>query len=92
MAPQLLQVKIDPLLKDDLKDIAEYKGIPVTAYVKMTLKEAVRKEKRQIFSENGLTEEQEFEILKRGKELKEIYKKGKGKSRSAKKFIEELES
>lgn len=68
ISSQLLQLKVSPTLKKDLSEIAEYKGIPVTSYIKLTLTEVVRKEKKAMFTANGLTEAEEFEILKREKE------------------------
>lgn len=90
MVPKLLQVKIDPHLKTDLEAVADYKGISVTSFVKLTLKEAVRKEKRQIFTENGLTDEEEFEILRREKEVLEDIRAGKAKRLSAEELAKEL--
>lgn len=92
MAPQLIQIKVNPNLKKDLKLIADYKGIPVTSLVKLTLTEAARKEKKKIYTVNGLTEEEEREILKREKEAIAAYKKGKLKPMSAEELIRELES
>ncbi len=79
MAPQLIQVKVPPALKKDLQGIAEYKGIPLTSFIKLTLTKAVREEKRVIYTENGLTEEEEKKILRRRKELLKDIKKGKAK-------------
>lgn len=68
MNTALLQLRIDSDLKTDLRKVAEYKGIPITALVKMFLKEILRREKRRMLTENGLTEDQELEILRREKE------------------------
>lgn len=68
MNTALLQLKVDPALKSDLQEVAEYKGIPVSALAKMLLKEMLRREKRQILTENGMTEERELEILRREQE------------------------
>lgn len=92
MAPQLIQIKVNPNLKKDLQQIADYKGIPVTSLVKLTLTEAARKEKKKIYTVNGLTEEEEREILRREKEAIALYKKGKLKPLTAEELIRELES
>lgn len=91
MAPKLLQVKIQPSLKQDIEEVAEYRGISVTAFVKMTLQETVRKEKKIIFTENGLTEDQELEILRREREALKDYRAGKLKPKSAKDLFKELD-
>lgn len=90
MAPQLLQVRVDPVLKADLEEIAAYKGIPMTSFIKLTLTEAVRKEKKDMFTQNGLTEAEELEILKREKEALAEYKKGKTKAKSGRQILREL--
>ena len=90
MNTNLLQVKIDDLLKGDLQEIAEHKGIPISSLVKMLLKEMVRKEKKFMFTENGLTQDQELEILAREAESVEAYKTGKIKPVSGRQFLREL--
>jgi len=87
---QLLQVKIDPILKQDLDDIAEYKGIPVTSLVKLVLKETVREAKKQIYTQNGLTVDQELEILQRDEETQKAHRKGKLSPKSFSTLIREL--
>lgn len=87
---KLLQVKITPSLKEDIDAVALFKGIPVTSFIKLTLTEVVRKEKKHMFTENGLTEEQELEILHREKEVIEAYRSGKRKAKSGKSILKEL--
>lgn len=91
MAPQLIQIKVQPALKRDLQQIATYKGIPVTSFIKLTLTEVARKEKKHIFTVNGLTEEEEREIVQRGKEAMADYRKGKLKPMSFKKLLKKLD-
>ncbi len=79
MASQLLQLKVDPAFKADLQALAEYKGLTLSAYIKMLLTELLRREKKAIYTENGLTEEEERELLRREKEALKDWKKGKGK-------------
>lgn len=90
MDSKLLQLKIDPALKGDLETLAHYWGISITAFVKMKLTEAVRKDKKQMFTENGLTEEQEIEVLRREQEAVDQYRKGKLKAKNGKAFLKEL--
>lgn len=91
MAPQLIQIKVQPALKKDLQQIATYKGIPVTSFIKLTLTEAAREEKKKIYTENGLTEKEEQEVLRRGKEAMEDYRKGKLKPLTFQKLLKELD-
>jgi len=90
MGTKLLQVKVDPVLKQDLDDVAQYKGIPVTSFIKLTLTEVVRKEKKEMFTANGLTEAEELEILRRDKEFLAEYKKRKIKGKSGNQILREL--
>lgn len=64
----LLQLKIDPELKKVLKMIADYKGISVSSLAKMFLTEHSRQERLKMLTENGMTIEQEMEILRREEE------------------------
>lgn len=68
MNSTLLQLKIDPELKKNLKMIADYKGISVGSLAKMFLKETARKEELKMLTENGMTVDQEREILRRSEE------------------------
>lgn len=90
MDSKLLQVKVDPALKQDLDDVAHYKGIPVTSFIKLTLTEVVRKEKKEMLTTNGLTEAEELEILRREKESLIEYKKRKPKGKSGSQILREL--
>lgn len=90
MNSKLLQVKVDTTLKQDLDDVAHYKGIPVTSFIKLTLTEVVRKEKKEMLTANGLTEAEELEILRREKESLTEYKKRKSKGKSASQILREL--
>lgn len=90
MSSKLLQVKVDPALKQDLDDVAHYKGIPVTSFIKLTLTEVVRKEKKEMLTTNGLTEAEELEILRREKESLAEYKKRKSKGKSGGQILREL--
>lgn len=90
MSAKLLQVKVDPALKQDLDDVAGYKGIPVTSFIKLTLTEVVRKEKKEMLTANGLTEAEELEILRREKEFLAEYKKRKSKGKSGSQILREL--
>ena len=89
-ATQLIQVKVEPKLKKLLKEIAKYKGITLSSFIKLTLTKTARKEKRQIYTENGLTPEEENEILRISKESQEDYKKGKLNFRSGEEVIRDL--
>ncbi len=90
MPSQLIQVKVNPSLKRDLSDIAEYKGIPMTSYIKLTLTAVARKEKKEMFTANGLTEAAEFEILRREKEAVAELNKRKPKRKSGSQILREL--
>lgn len=90
MNSKLLQVKVDTTLKQDLDDVAHYKGIPVTSFIKLTLTEVVRKEKKEMLTANGLTEAEELEILRRDKESISEYKKRKPRGKSGSQILREL--
>lgn len=87
---KLLQCKVPVDLKMDLDFIADYKGIPVTALIKWDLKELVRREKLRIFTEDGLTFDQELEVLRREKEAMKEYNEGKLAAKSGKEILKEL--
>jgi antitoxin component of RelBE/YafQ-DinJ toxin-antitoxin module len=89
-ATKLVQVKVDPAFKKDLDEVAKFKGITVASFVKLTLKEAARKGKREIYTENGLTIEQEQEILRREKEAIKDHLAGKSKTLTIEQLMEEL--
>ncbi|MBI5413704.1 hypothetical protein HZA42_05145 [Candidatus Peregrinibacteria bacterium] len=90
MPSQLLQLKVDPALKKDLSEIADYKGIPVTSYIKLTLTAVVRKEKKEMFTANGLTEAEELEVLRREKEVLAEAKKCKPKGKTGPQILHAL--
>lgn len=90
MGTKLLQVRVDPVLKQDLDEVAHYKGIPVTSFIKLTLTEVIRKEKKEMFTMNGLTEAEELEILRREKEFYAEHKKRKLKGKSGGQILREL--
>lgn len=90
MSSKLIQIKIDPSLKKDLTEMASYKGIPVTSYIKLTLTAVVRKEKKEMLTVNGLTEAEELEILRREKEAVAEIKKFKSKGKSGSQILREL--
>ncbi len=90
MTTSLIQVKVDLKFKRDIEWMADYKGISISSYIKLTLTETLREEKKKIYTINGLTEDQETEILKMEEELIEEYKKGLVKPLKAKDFLKEL--
>lgn len=92
MPSKLLQLKVDLFLKKDLDEIAHYKGITVASLIKLNLTDFVRKEKKKIFTENGLTEEQELEVLERERDAILTYKKGQLKAQNGEDIIKELDA
>ena len=51
--------------------IADYKGISVGSLAKMFLKETARQEQLKMLTENGMTVEEEMEILRISKEAEQ---------------------
>lgn len=90
VSTELIQIKVPQHLKMILTKIAGFKGLTVSAFIKMNLTEIAREEERKMYTENGLTVEEEQEILKRSKESDEEYKKGKMRFYSAKQLIRSL--
>ena len=90
MATSLIQIKVDPSFKKDIEWMADYKGINISSYIKLVLTENLREEKKQIYTINGLTEDEETEILKRETELLKDYKEGSIKALKAKDFLKAL--
>ncbi len=90
MSSALIQLKVDPRFKKEIQWLASYKGIPVSAYIKLVLTENLRIEKKTIYTINGLTEDEETDILKREKELINLHKKALIKPLTAKNFLKEL--
>lgn len=89
---KLLQVKVDSWLKDDLELLANYKGISISSFVKLTLTEGVRNGKRKLITENGLTVAEEMELLKMAKEGGLAYKTGEVEALAYDELIKELDS
>jgi antitoxin component of RelBE/YafQ-DinJ toxin-antitoxin module len=44
---EFLHVKMNPQMKEDLKSLSKKKGISMSAYIKLTLTEIIRKEKEK---------------------------------------------
>lgn len=89
-ATALLQLKLEPDLKQLLAELARYEGLSMTALAKSTLKHVLRQKKAKIYTENGLLPKEELEILKRENEMLRDYKKGKLRFYSAKQLIRKL--
>ena len=64
MSPVLIQIKVEPNLKDKLQRIALSKGLNVTSYIKMTLVEASENDADLALTENGFTAREEKRLLK----------------------------
>ncbi len=77
MSSQLLQIKIEPTLKQKLQRIAISKGLNITSYIKMTMIDAVAKDADWTLTENGFTVREERRLLKSVAEGEKEYKKGK---------------
>lgn len=92
-ATKLVQLKFDPQIKADLDAVARFKGIPITSFIKLVITEEVRREKKNMFTENGLTEDEELVVLGRENEMIQSAKKKKTKkSLSAKQLFAELDA
>lgn len=89
-ATALVQIKIQPELKTILSKIADFKGLSLSSFVKMNLTQIAREQAKTIVTENGLTPEEELEILKRAKEGEALYKKGKMRFYSGKELLKKL--
>ena len=76
MKPHLLQVKVDPSLKEKLQRIALSKGLTVTSYIKMTLIEASENDSDFALTENGFTVREERRLLKSLREGEKEYEQG----------------
>ena len=77
MSSQLLQIKIEPTLKEKLQRIAISKGLNITSYIKMTMIDAVAKDADWTLTENGFTVSEERRLLKSVVEGEKELKKGK---------------
>lgn len=75
----LFQFRLPNSIKEGLQHMAEYKGLSVTSLVKMFVTTKYREEAKQIYTVNGLTPEEEADILQRGRELDEEHKNGTAK-------------
>lgn len=80
MSNHLLQIKVDPSLKEKLQRIALSKGLNVTSYIKFTLVEAAENDGDLALTENGFTVKEERRLLQSIKEGEKEYKKGKLKT------------
>lgn len=79
----LIQIKIDPSLKDKIKRIALSKGLNVTSYIKMTLIQNANREEQLALSENGFTEEEEWRLLRSIQAGEKAYQEKKMKAYSS---------
>lgn len=64
MSAHLLQIKVDPSLKEKLQRIAMSKGLNLTSYIKMSLIEASDSEEDLVLTENGFTVREEKRLLR----------------------------
>lgn len=76
MSPHLLQMKVDPSLKEKIQRIALSKGLTMTSYIKMTLVEAVGNDSDFALTDNGFTVKEERRLLKSVQEGEKEYSKG----------------
>lgn len=92
MSSHLLQIKIEPTLKQKLQRIALSKGLNITSYIKMTMMSAVAEDADLALTENGFTLGEERRLLKSITEGEKEYKKGKLKKfRSMKDALNSLD-
>lgn len=80
MSSHLLQIKIDPALKEKIQRIAISKGLTMTSYIKMTLVSAVGNDSDFALTDNGFTVKEERRLLQSVKEGEKEYKKGRLKA------------
>lgn len=80
MMLKLLQIKVEPSLKEKLQRIALSKGLNVTSYIKMTLITASEEDADLALTENGFTIREEKRLLKSVQEGEAEYKKKKLKA------------
>lgn len=81
MAAHLIQVKVEPVLKEKLQRIALSKGLNVTAYIKMTLFDVCARDDELALTENGFTAKEEKRILKSIKEGEKEYSENGSKEK-----------
>lgn len=77
MLHKLLQIKIEPFLKDKITRIALSKGLNVSSYVKMILVEAAEEDEDFALTNNGFTVKEERRLFQSLREGEKLYKKGK---------------
>lgn len=77
MSAHLIQVKVDPTLKEKLHRVALAKGLSMTSYIKMTLVEAAENDGDLALTENGFTVKEERRLLKSIAEGEEDYVRSK---------------
>lgn len=80
MQTSLIQIKVDPTLKDKLKRIALAKGLNITSYIKMTLIHEMEEEEAFELSENGFTFQEEQRLLKSIQKGEKAYRERKLKA------------
>ena len=86
----LVQFRLPNKVKEGLQMIANYKGLTLSSFLKMMATVTYREEQRKMYTENGLTVEEENEILQRSKEMEEAYKRGELKFKSGPELLKEL--
>lgn len=59
----LIQIKVDPSLKEKLKRIALSKGLNVTSYIKMNLIQMSEQDEHAALTDNGFTEQEESRLM-----------------------------
>lgn len=79
MSSHLLQIKVEPSLKEKLQRIALSKGLNVTSYIKMTLIEVTEQDADLALTENGFTVREERRLLKSIQEGEREYRRGRSK-------------
>lgn len=79
MSSHLIQIKVEPSLKEKLQRIALSKGLNVTSYIKMTLIEVSEQDADLALTENGFTVREERRLLKSVQEGEREYHKGRPK-------------
>ncbi|EKD93385.1 MAG: hypothetical protein ACD_28C00158G0002 [uncultured bacterium] len=79
----LIQIKVDPSLKEKLKRIALSKGLNVTSYIKMSLIQFSEQEEHLALTENGFTQQEESRIYASIQAGEKLYKSGHLKMETA---------
>lgn len=92
MSSHLLQIKVEPSLKEKLQRIALSKGLNMTSYIKMTLIEVSEQDADLALTENGFTVREERRLLKSIEEGERAYRRGEGEiHRSMKDALDSLD-